>query len=138
MFERGVSNFLDRSIRMIRLGSLVLAGIVSVASVASACTAQDMQNEALSKSIQELKAKAANTPVRVIVRLQPDATDAGVDAPQGKAELTKIMLAVGVSQIDEIKGQPLLVMELTASQLDQLLASGMVLSVQEDKIEGLY
>ena len=103
-----------------------------------ACNAQQMPNKALTDTIRDLKSKASDRPVRVIVKVRPAASEDASSAEDVKAELTNVMRNAGTAQVESIEGQPLLVMELSADQLDHLLASGLVQSVQEDKAEGLY
>ena len=47
-----------------------LIGFSPITSLASACTEQNVSQGTLIETITELKAKAATTPVRVIVKLQ--------------------------------------------------------------------
>jgi len=92
----------------------------------------------LTDSISRLKEKAADGPVRVVVELEEPASRDAAAMQAAKAQLESVMQAAGVSQIDPIAGLPMLVMEVNAEQLDELEASGLVRSVQEDRPVGLY
>lgn len=111
--------------------------IVAIALI-PACLAQNMPDTSLTETITELKAKAADRPVRVIVQLKTAPADQAYTVENAKAALARSMHEVGVLQVDSIEGQPLMVMELTAEQLDHLAASDLVKAIQEDKPEGLY
>ncbi len=57
---------------------------------------------------------------------------------QSKAELADIMRRAGAALVQPIEGTPLIVMELSASQIDLLVSSGLVHTLQEDRPEGLF
>jgi len=138
MNNQSGTNISKQFMLLIGLFSWILIGFSFVVLEVSASTKDNTTQEALAETINELKAKAATTPVRVIVRLGVDEFDGDLFVCNAKARLTEIMKKAGVTQIEAIEGQPMMVMELTADQLDHLLASGFVEFVQEDKIEGLY
>jgi hypothetical protein len=136
-----------------RLGRLFLstaATLLLSVSLVAGCSAQGSSPQgssteqgaspdmSLTDSISQLKAKAASGPVRVIVEVDRPATGDAAAIQAAKDRLEAVMQAAGVSQIDRIAGQPLMVMELNAEQLDDLAESGLVRSVQEDRPEGLY
>ena len=125
-------NVMAQPVRMDRLFALLLLAMIAVTSTVSACSSSDMADDSLAKTVDELKAKAEDAPVRVIVKVEPENDAQDASASTAKAKLNAFMQAAGVTQIQPIEGQPLIVMELTADQLDRLLASGMVLSMQED------
>lgn len=119
--------------------SLVCAGfLVALVSSVSACEAQDMPESTLDETVTNLKAKASDAPVRVIVKVEATAGDPTSAAQVSKTEILETMQSAGVTEIQSIEGQPLMVLELTAEQLDHLLATGLVESIQEDEPEGLY
>ena len=90
---------------------------------------------------QALRTKAVETGViRVIARLVAPAgqllSGALLDAAQG--DLRTEMAAVDVPYVEPLANLPYTVIELTPAQLDSLVASGLIESVQEDTIEGTY
>ena len=103
-----------------------------------ACNAQQMPEQSLADTIDALKTKASDRPVRVLVKVKSEPAGDISAAAENKSRLTEIMRQAGAYQVEPIEGQPLLVMELSADQLDKLLASELVEAVQEDKPEGLY
>jgi len=128
-----------------RLGRLFLstaAALFLSVSIIAGCSAQGTSPGApdmsLTDTISQLKEKAAAGPVRVIVEVDRPAAGDAAAIQAAKNRLEAAMQAAGVSQIDPIAGQPLVVMELNAEQLDDLAASGLVRTVQEDKPAGLY
>jgi subtilisin family serine protease len=75
---------------------------------------------------------------RVIVRLSKRVAPEGVSAPRLAASQNKLladMKSAGVTTAKAIKGLRFVVLEINKSQLDQLVASGEVDAVFEDKIE---
>lgn len=139
--ETQVSEHVPRPTFVRQFGPIisVVVLLLVTTSFVSACVAEDMPPESsLSESVTDLKAKAATTPVRVIVEVQPEKPDGEAATQAAKAKLERIMYDAGAIQVDPIAGQPLLVMELTADQFDDLITSGLVVSIQEDKPEGLF
>jgi hypothetical protein len=115
-------------------------------TVIPACMAQHKSNEVLAQAVNDLKAKASNGLVRLIVRVQPDPSqpapsDAHARAQaveDAKAQLVRVMRNANAALVAPIKSQPLIVMELSAPQLDQLVATGLVEAIQEDRPERAY
>ena len=118
------------------LKGLALGSFLLLFALAPLARAQTVPEALLEKS------KTVDV-VRVIVRLDapfsPEATlDKDVAAAQQRSlaraqeQLAKSL--EGVSYIEALSGLPLTVMEVNASQLEQLSASGLVASVQEDEL----
>ena len=75
------------------------------------------------KLLQQLESSPGRV-VRAIATLKPG------DA--AKAQAMSALKAAGVSNVQEIQGRPLLVIEVDAAQLRALMATGQVLRVQPD------
>ncbi len=112
--------------------------------VVSMSVARDTTQDELSGTLAELRAQASTAGlVRVIVTVRPDPCrninlDAGSTAAaviDAKARLTKIMTEADAPLVEPIEGQPMIVMELSAGQLDQLVATGLVKTLQVDSID---
>jgi hypothetical protein len=93
--------------------------------------------------IEQLKIKARQQGrVRVIATIRPSNQDASVDDADAKARqlaqiqttVAQIMRDAGALLVQPIQGRPLVVMELTENELDVLLHTGYVESVQEDRM----
>ncbi len=128
-----------------------LAGLVAiavslgpVACEASASSEQSMSDPTVEQGAAALKDKASASPmnmVRVIIEVQSrpgDPADTSNAFIQSKVELADIMRRAGAVIVQPIKGTPLIVMELSASQIDVLVSSGLVHALQEDRPEGLF
>jgi hypothetical protein len=121
-----------------------LAVLVGILSPIEAICAN--QGQALTNSIAELKAKAGTGTVRVIARLHPDpraapptnAKETEHAIAQSQAALVNALRQEGAAVAEPIIGQPFVVLELTAPQLDRLMATGLVESIEEDRIGGTY
>jgi len=108
-----------------------------------ACMAQHITNETMAQTVNDLKAKASDGLVRIIVKVQPDPSQpAPLDThardqavKEAKATLVRIMQNAGAAVVEPIEGQPLIVMELSAEELDQLVVTGLVEALQEDRPE---
>ena len=99
-----------------------------------------MCNPTVEQQAAALKDKALASPmklVRVIVEVKSRPEDTA-DTSNVKAELAEIMRGSGAVVLQPIKDTPLIVMELSASQIDVLVSSGLVRTLQEDRPEGLY
>ena len=115
--------------------------------VVSMSVAGDTTKDELSGTLAELKAQASTAGlVRVIVTVRPDpsrtidsdAESTAAAVIEAKASLTKIMTETGAPLVEPIEGQPMIVMELSAGQLDQLVATGLVETLQEDSIDRAF
>ncbi len=101
-------------------------------------------DQELTESVSILKEKASVGMVRVIVKIRPllDRTGTPADANQplesAKSSVATVMRQAGVPVVEPLEGQPLIVMELTAEQLDRLVATGLVESIQEDRIDRAF
>ncbi len=97
-----------------------------------ACPVQSVSDDSFAENVSELKAKAQTSGklVRVIVEVRPTPT-----VKDAKAQLTETMRRAGVILVQPIEGTALIVMELSAQQIDRLLSTGMVQMLQEDKPE---
>lgn len=112
--------------------------LLMVWALSSRANAQDYESVA---GAQALRTKAVETGVvRVIARLAEPAgrplTGAVLESAQGN--LRAKMAATDVAFIEPIGDLPLTVVELTPAQLDSLVESGLIGSVQEDTIERAY
>ena len=103
-----------------------------------------MSNPTVEQGAAALKDKASASPmnmVRVIIEVQSrpqDPADTSNGLAQSKAELADIMRRAGAVFVQPINGTPLIVMELSAAQIDVLVSSGLVHALQEDQPEGLF
>jgi hypothetical protein len=105
-----------------------------------------MLTEPLAKAVCDLKAKAGSGYVRIIARVRPELANTGElsaaerEAAVGRAQdlLASRMRAQGAVLVEPIQGQPFVVMELNAQQLDQLTETGLVESIQEDAVGGSF
>lgn len=103
-----------------------------------------MSNPTVEQGAAALKDKASASPmnmVRVIIEVQSrpgDSADTSNALMQSTAELADIMRRAGAALVQPIEGTPLIVMELSASQIDLLISSGLVHTLQEDRPEGLF
>jgi hypothetical protein len=98
-------------------------------------------DEALNQAASKLKEIAAATgrPVRVLVEVQPSTrSPESRTLDQTKEQLTKVMRDAGAVVAQPIEGTPLVILELTAQQIDVLLSTDMIKTLQEDKPESLY
>jgi hypothetical protein len=108
-----------------------------------ACMAQHITNESIAQTVNDLKAKASDGLVRIIVMVQPDPSQpAPLDAHaraqavmEAKATLVRSMRNAGAAVVEPIEGQPLIVMELSSRELDKLVSTGLVEALQEDRPE---
>jgi hypothetical protein len=121
----------------------LLVSSASVFTVLSpACLGQTQ--DALAQSVADLRASAGGGLVRVLVTLrrvpgdlgEPSATKEGEE--NAKARVASAMREAGVALVEPVEGQPLLVMELAAKQFDELLATGLVCRIQEDRAERMH
>ncbi len=100
-----------------------------------------MSDQGLTESVSILKEKAGFGMVRVIVKVRPSSGHTGMadgtrqEIESAKANVAKVMRQEGVLVVEPLEGQPLIVMELTADQLDRLIATNLVESIQEDRID---
>jgi hypothetical protein len=100
----------------------------------------------LTASIAELKAKAGTGTVRLIARVHPDphaapptdARETEQAIAHSQAALVNVLRHEGAAVAEPVIGQPFVVLELTALQLERLMATGLVESVEEDRIEGTF
>jgi hypothetical protein len=104
---------------------LVLVLLVLVA--APTCAQQAEPEGALKQAVKELKEKASKHPVRVIAEAQP--------ADEGK--LIEAAQKAGATEVQSL-GSGLVVMVVTADQLDRVVGTGLVRSIQEDVPRGTY
>jgi len=102
-----------------------------------------MSGEPYAEVVAELKkkAQASDSVVRVIVEVRCDTGSAAVasDTSPDKAKvaravekLSRVMRSAGVAVVEPIAGTPYVVMELSDTQLDTLVSTGMVKALQED------
>ena len=102
----------------------------------------------LHQTASELKAaaQASGRPVRVIIEVmlptargvQPESVADPQRLDETKAQLLEVMRDAGAVVAQSIEATPLVVLELTAPQIDVLLSTDLVKSIQEDRPEGLY
>ncbi len=97
-----------------------------------------MPEQTFEETVAALKEKAADGFVRVIVKVQPSSAAGAPTVAAAQTRLVDIMRGSGVAVVDPLEGLPLVVMELTAQDLDRLLATGLVETLQEDRIEGAF
>lgn len=122
----------------------VAIGLSLLACEALAHSEQSMPDTTVEQGAAALKDKASASPmnmVRVIIEVQSrsgDPADTSNALMQSKAELADIMRRAGAALVQPIEGTPLIVMELSASQIDLLVSSGLVHTLQEDRPEGLF
>ncbi|CUS31335.1 hypothetical protein [Candidatus Nitrospira nitrificans] len=95
-----------------------------------------MSAQELTKSVSILKKKAGSGMVRVIVKVRPSSAQREIES--AKANIAKVMRQEGAPVVEPLEGQPLIVMELSADQLDRLIATGLVESIQEDRIDRAF
>ena len=122
----------------------VAIGLSLLACEALAHSEQSMPDTTVEQRAAALKDKASASPmnmVRVIIEVQSrsgNPADTSNALMQSKAELADIMRRAGAALVQPIEGTPLIVMELSASQIDLLVSSGLVHTLQEDRPEGLF
>lgn len=122
----------------------VAIGLSLLAREALANSERSMPDTTVEQGAAALKDKASASPmnmVRVIIEVQSrpgDPADTSNALVQSKAELADIMRRAGAALVQPIEGTPLIVMELSASQIDLLVSSGLVHRLQEDRPEGLF
>jgi hypothetical protein len=109
--------------------------------VVTDCSSSTMSARPLDTTVSELKAKAGKGLVRVIVKVRPKVSSAEgrpsdeKEIAAAKSEISRVMQDAQVVLVEPIEGQPFVVMELTANQLDQLQATGLVESIEEDQVD---
>lgn len=100
----------------------------------------------------QVKALGSDKPVRVIARLSAGALDgapgslaiapAALTAPSARVKTAQDRLAarlqkVGIRGVQNIEGLPLVVLEANFEQLDQLIATGEIAEVVEDRLSSI-
>lgn len=112
--------------------------ILAAWALSSSAMAQDYGAVA---GAQALRTKAVETGfIRVIARLVAPAGQrlSGASLVAAQGDLRTNMAALDVPYVQPLANLPYTVVELTPEQLDSLVASGLIESVQEDTIEGTY
>lgn len=120
---------------------LVVASLTGALVMASSPEEQESAS-VLTDSFSHLKTRAGQGRVRVIAKVRTDMSqvespDKGQALESNKVAVTRAMQQAGAIYAEPLAGLPYVVMELTASELDQLLSTGLVESIQEDRLNRL-
>jgi hypothetical protein len=104
------------------------------------CTVQNEEARNLDSAVERLKKSAGSGTVRVILKVKLTSQDSedSTSEPKNKTDIIALAKEIGVTVIEPIKGQPLVVMELNAEQIDTLAESDLIRLMYEDRIEGAF